>query len=311
MPVRMRARLTGTFLVLVFLGSAESLRAQEIVVTLLGTGSPTPAMDRFGPSTLVQAGTQTLIFDVGRGAHQRLSQVGIAAGQVDAIFLTHLHSDHIVGIPDVWLTGWLISARTRPWDIFGPTGTIQMMASLKQAFAVDLQVRVEENAGQLSATGAQINARDIEPAVVYERDGVRVTAIRVDHRAIAPAYGYRVDYRGRSVVLSGDTQVSPELIKAAAGTDLLIHEIYQASDAVLKQNPRTAIVKTFHVDAAEAGTVFQQVRPKLAVYSHIVLRGVDLAEVIRRTRTTYAGPLAVGEDLMRFVIGEDVAVYRP
>ena len=185
------------------------------------------------------------------------------------------------------------------------------MALLKQAFAVDLQVRVEENAGQLPASGGKVNAHDIEPGIVYERDGVRVTAIRVDHRAISPAYGYRVDYAGRSVVLSGDTQVSPDLIKAATGTHLLIHEIYQASDAVLKQNPRTAVVKTFHVDAAEAGPVFQQVRPKLAVYSHIVLRGVDLAEVIRRTRATYAGPLAVGEDLMRFVIGEDVAVYRP
>ena len=311
MPVRMRARLTGIILVFAFLGPAESLRAQEIVVTLLGTGSPTPAMDRFGPTTLVQAGTQTLLFDVGRGAHQRLSQAGIAAGQVDSIFLTHLHSDHIVGIPDVWLTGWLISARTRPWDFFGPAGTVQMMTALKQAFAVDLQVRVEENAGQLSAAGAQVNARDIEPGVVYERDGVRVTAIRVDHRAISPAYGYRIDYRGRSVVLSGDTQFSPELIKAATGTNLLIHEVYQASDALLKQNPRTAVVKTFHVDAVEAGTVCQQVRPKLAVYSHIVLRGVDIAEVIRRTRTTYAGPLAVGEDLMRFVVGEDVAIYRP
>jgi ribonuclease Z len=301
----------GLALLLVSCVAAQRASAQEISVTLLGTGSPTPAIDRFGPSTLVQAGTQTLLFDLGRGAHQRLAQAGVTAGQVDAIFLTHLHSDHIVGIPDLWLTGWLITARARPWEIFGPTGTGQMMAALKQAFAIDLRVRVEENAGQLSAEGAVINARDIEPGVVYERDGVRVTAVRVDHRAIAPAYGYRIDYRGRSVVLSGDTQLSPDLIKASAGTGLLVHEVYQASDAVLKQNPRTAVVKTFRVDGAEAGAVFQQVRPKLAVYSHIVLRGVDLAELIRRTRTAYSGPLVVGEDLMRFVVGDDVTVYRP
>jgi ribonuclease Z len=145
---------------------------------------------------------------------------------------------------------------------------------------------------------------------VYERDGVRVSAIRVDHRAIAPAYGYRIDYSGRSVVLSGDTRVSPDLIEAAAGTQLFVHEIFQASDALLKENPGMARVKTFHVDASEAGSIFQRVRPKLAVYSHIILRGISIDDLVTRTRTTYTGPLVVGEDLMRFVVGEDVAIYR-
>lgn len=310
----MRIRM-GVVVVLIALLALAALtrdaQAQEITVTLLGTGSPAPVIDRFGPSTLVQAGTQTLLFDVGRGAHQRLVQAGVTASQVDAIFLTHLHSDHIVGIPDLWLTGWLASARARPWDVIGPTGTVEMMRARKQAFSVDLRVRVEENAGRLPTDGAIIDARDIEPGVAYERDGVRVTAIRVNHRAIAPAYGYRIDYRGRSVVLSGDTQVSPDLITAAAGTGLLVHEVFQASDAVLRQNPGMAVVKTFHVDGEEAGEVFHQVRPRLAVYSHIILRGVDLAELIRRTRTRYHGPLVVGEDLMRFVVGDDVTVYRP
>ena len=145
---------------------------------------------------------------------------------------------------------------------------------------------------------------------MYERDGVRVTAIRVDHRAIAPAHGYRIDYSGRSVVLSGDTRVSPDLIEAAAGTQLFVHEIFQVSDALLKDNPGMARVKTFHVDASEAGTIFQRVHPKLAVYSHIILRGVSTEDLVKRTRTTYTGPLVVGEDLMRFVVGEDVAIYR-
>jgi ribonuclease Z len=283
-------------------------RAQEIVVTLLGTGSPIPEIDRFGPSILVQAGNQTLIFDVGRGAHQRLAQAGVAASQVDAVFLTHLHSDHIVGIPDLWLTGWL--QRTRPWAVFGPSGTARMMDGLKLAFSVDLQARVEETAGLLSPAGSEVNARDIEPGLVYERNGLRVTAIRVNHRAIAPAFGYRIDYAGRSVVLSGDTAISPDLIEAAAGTQLLVHEVFQASDALLKDNAAMARVKTFHVDASEAGSVFQRVRPKLAVYSHIILRGVSVEDLVTRTRTTYTGPLVVGEDLMRFVVGEDVAFYR-
>lgn len=305
---RFRSSLVAAVALLFCVTTAQHAHGQEIVVTLLGTGSPIPEIARSGPSILVQAGSQTLIFDVGRGAHQRLAQVGVTASQVDAVFLTHLHSDHIVGIPDLWLTGWL--QRNRPWPVFGPSGTARMMDALKLAFSVDLQARVEETAGLLTPAGSEVNARDIEPGLVYERDGLRVTAIRVDHRAIAPAYGYRIDYAGRSVVLSGDTRVSQDLIEAAVGTQLLVHEVFQASDALLKDNPAMARVKTFHVDASEAGSVFQRVRPKLAVYSHIILRGVSVEDLVKRTRTTYTGPLVVGEDLMRFVVGEDVAVYR-
>lgn len=289
---------------------AKDVCGQEIVVTLLGTGSPIPEVERFGPSILVQAGSQTLLFDAGRGAHQRLLQAAVPAGQIDAVFLTHLHSDHIIGIPDLWLTGWLQSRRNRPWDVFGPSGTLAMTNALKVAFSVDIKARVEETGGLVPAAGAEINAHEISPGLVYEHDGVRVSAIRVDHRAIAPAYGYRIDYSGRSVVLSGDTSVSSSLAEAAAGTQLLVHEVFQASDALLKDNPGMARVKTFHVDAAEAGAVFQRVRPKLAVYSHIILPGVSVDELVKRTRVTYSGPLVVGEDLMRFVVGDDVAVYR-
>ena len=290
--------------------TAHVVRGQEIVVTLLGTGSPIPSIERFGPSILVQAGGQSLIFDVGRGAHQRLAQAGVSPGQIDAVFLTHLHSDHIVGIPDLWLT----SRRNRPWALFGPTGTVRMMDALKQAFSADIQARVEETAGLLQSADllhpADVHAREIEPGVVYERGGVRVSAIPVDHGPIAPAYGYRIDYHGRSVVLSGDTRVSPNLIEAAAGTQLLVHEVFQPSDSLLKGNPVIARVKQLHVDASEAGSIFQRVPPGLAVYSHIILTGVSTDELVKRTRANYGGPLVVGEDLMRFVIGDDVAIYR-
>lgn len=290
---------------------AQDVRGQEITVTLLGTGAAIPEVERFGPSILVQAGSQTLLFDVGRGAHQRLAQTGVAASQIDAVFLTHLHSDHVVGIPDLWLTGWLTSRRNRPWEVFGPTGTPAMMNALRVAFSVDIKARIDETGGVVPpAAGAEVNAHEIRSGAVYERDGLRVSAIQVEHRAIAPAYGYRIDYSGRSVVLSGDTSVSPNLVEAAAGTQLFVHEISEVSEAILKDNPALARVRTFHVDAAEAGSVFQRVQPRLAVYSHIVLLGVSVEALVTRTRATYSGPLVVGEDLMRFVVGEDVAVYR-
>jgi ribonuclease Z len=295
---------------LIVLSLGRPVLAQDIVVTLLGTGSPTPAMDRFGPSIVVQANNQTLLFDVGRGSHQRLNQLGIEAAKVDAVFFTHLHSDHVVGFPDLWLTGWLLTRRDRPWSVRGPAGTASMAGHLTQAYAVDLQARLDENKATAQVAGSKIEAKDITAGVVYEHDGVRVTAITVDHGFIAPAYGYRIDYGGRSVVLSGDTKTSSELVAAATGVGLFVHEIYQASDTAIRDRPQLAIVKTFHVDAAEAGILFAKAKPKLAVYSHIVLRGTDVSEVAKLTRTTYGGPLVVGEDLMQFIVGDDVTVLR-
>ena len=142
---------------------AKDVRGQEITVTLLGTGAAIPEVERFGPSILVQACSQTLLIDVGRGAHQRLAQTGAAADRIDAVFLTHLHSDHIIGIPDLWLTGWLTSRRNRPWEVFGPTGTLAMMNALKVAFSADIKARIEETGGLVPpAAGAEVNAHDIQ-----------------------------------------------------------------------------------------------------------------------------------------------------
>jgi ribonuclease BN (tRNA processing enzyme) len=143
---------------------AQDVRGQDIAVTLLGTGAGIPEIERFGPSILVQAGSQTLLFDVGRGAHQRLAQAGVAASQIDAVFLTHLHSDHIIGIPDLWLTGWLTARRNRPWEVFGPTGTLAMMNASKVAFTAD-NARIDETGGLVPpAAGAQLNAHEIQSA---------------------------------------------------------------------------------------------------------------------------------------------------
>ncbi len=272
--------------------AATTVEAQEINVTLLGTGSPSPSMERFGPGTLVQAGGQTLIFDAGRGSLQRLSHLGVTFGQVQALFLTHLHSDHIVGIPDLWLTGWMLSKRNAPLRVFGPAGTSDMMAHLKQAFQFDIRIRVEDQ--KLSPAGAEIEATDIKQGVIYEVQGVRVTAFEVDHGLVSPAFGYRVDYAGRAVVLSGDTRFSTNLVKFAEHADLVVHEVADGAER--------------HTTPQEAGEVFQRVRPKLAVYSHILVR--NLEDLVTRTRTTYSGPLVIGEDLMRFVVGESVAIYQ-
>ena len=266
-------------------------------------------MDRFGPSILVEAGKEKLLFDCGRGATQRIEQLRIPFARVDALFLTHLHSDHIVGIPDLWLTGW-IRERTVPLRVWGPAGTKEMMSHLEDAYQFDIHIRRDVDE-KLPAQGVVVVAKNIEQGVVYESGGVKVTAFEVDHGLVKPAFGYRVDFAGHSVVLSGDTRFSENLIHFAQGADVVVHEVIDA-EAFRRKNlahpERVQRVVEHHTTAEQAGTVFARVKPKLAVFSHIV--PPDASDLVALTRKTYAGPLEVGEDLMSIEIGEKVVVHR-
>ena len=288
-------------------------------VTLLGTGRPDPRMDRFGPSTLVEAGGETLLFDCGRGAAQRLWQLGIPLSRVGAVFFTHLHSDHTVGFPDLWLTGWLptpFGGRATSLGLLGPPGTRAMADGLKQAFAWDIDRRGRGEG--LPEGGAVLDAQDVRPGLVFERSNVRVTAFLVDHGGLLePAYGYRVDYAGRSVVISGDTRPSDNLVTAAAGADVVVHEVIAAPPALLEQSETARRIVGFHTLPEDAGRIFARVRPRLAVYTHVVLLTTDpkfpppdVGELVSRTRTTYDGPLEIGEDLMVIEIGPEIRVHR-
>lgn len=290
---------------------AAAAHAQGFKVTLLGTGYPRPRMDRFGPSILVEAGKEKLLFDCGRGAVQRLYQLKIPFAEVDALFLTHLHSDHIVGIPDLWLTGWIMGRKV-PLRIWGPAGTEPMMAHLQEAYQFDIHVRRDVDE-KLPAQGAEVVAKDVDQGVVYQNGSLKVTAFTVDHGPVKPALGYRIDFAGHAVVLSGDTRYSENLIRFSRGTDVLIHEVldpeaYRSADRRFSPAQQQKVIE-HHTTPEQAGTVFTRVQPKLAVYSHIVPG--DVPDLIPHTRKTYSGPLEVGEDLMNIEIGEKVEVHRP
>lgn len=308
--------LTAAFIGLL---AAVPVHGQTLKVTLLGTGRPDPVMDRFGPSTLVEAGSQTLLFDCGRGVSQRLWQLKTPLSQVRAVFLTHLHSDHTVGIPDLWLTGWLpapYGRRTVPLQVWGPEGTRSMMSSLKEAFKWDIRVRGDGDG--LPPAGIDVAAEDVRQGVVYERDGLKVTAFDADHGGLLqPAFGYRIDYQGRSVVISGDTRPSENLVAFAREADVLIHEVIAARPELLAKSADARRIVGYHTGPEDAGKIFERIKPKLAVYSHVVLLTTDpsisaptLSELTPRTRTTYSGPLEVGEDLMTILIGDRVDVRR-
>lgn len=300
-----------TVAALAALALAVSTSAQTFKVVLLGTGTPVPRVERAGPSTLVEAGSEKLLFDCGREATLRLTQIHLSPSDVTAVFFTHLHSDHIVGFPDFLLTGWTaLTRRTRPVIVFGPAGTRDMMANLEKAYAEDIRIRIADE--NLPREGVEVNATDIVPGVVYEKNGVKVTAFDVDHGPmIKPSFGYRIDYAGHSVVLSGDTRFSENVIRAAAGADVLVHEVMDADPARVKGSERFERIVAHHTSPKEAGTVFSRVKPKLAVYSHIGFIGDRTAsDIVRQTRATYAGPLVVGADLMTIDVGDRVTVEK-
>jgi ribonuclease Z len=296
---------------------AQNERASRFTVTLLGTGSPNPSIERFGPSTLVEAGNQRLVFDCGRGATIRLFQLGIRPAEVTAVFLTHLHSDHVNGLADLWLTGWTFPAGARrlaPFEVYGPTGTAEMMTHLTAAHAADIRIRLEDE--DLPAAGVAVNAHDVTEGVIYEHEGVRVTVFDVDHgELIKPAFGYRIDYQGHSVVLSGDTRSSENLIAHAKGADVLIHEVMAAPRELLAQSEAWRKIMNHHTSPEDAGRVFAESGVRLAVYSHIIVSGYDdeqtgLNELIRGARASYAGQLAIGEDLMSIEVGDALRLSR-
>lgn len=283
----------------------------DMHLTLLGTGGPTPVMERFGPSILVEAGEEKLLIDAGRGAIQRLMQLKQPVREVRSIFLTHLHSDHIVGLPDLWLTGWLNGRPETPLRVWGPRGTRDMMKYLDLAFNYDIRIRSFDD--RLPPEGAVILAEDIEEGIIYDANGVSVTAFEVDHAPIKPAFGYRIDYIGRSAVICGDTRFSEHLISYATGTDVLIHEVI-APDLMRGRSGGNSEamerVIEHHTIPEKAGEVFARANPRLAVYSHIIPVTATADDIIPPTRKTYSGPLETGEDLMVINIGEDVTVQR-
>jgi ribonuclease Z len=246
-------------------------------------------MERFGASILVEAGSETLLFDAGRGCLQRLRQANVFYNKINALFLTHLHSDHIVGIPDLWLSGWLTSQRAMPLEVFGPTGTDAMITNLRKAFAYDIKIRIEDD--KADRQGSRLLATEIKQGVIYEENRVKVIAFLVDHYPVVPAFGYRIEYKGHSVVLSGDTRYSENLVRYAKGADLLIHEVAIAPDTLSKSDPKYHIL-AHHTTPEQAAKVFNQVRPKLAAYSHIVnIYAQKEDDILKRTKAIYAGPL--------------------
>lgn len=276
---------------------AAPLTGQTKVV-LLGTGFPRPDPNASGPATAVVVGDRVFLVDAGVGVERRMAAAHLPINGPTALFITHLHSDHTLGLADLILTSWVMQ-RSGPLHAFGPPGLQPMVDHLMAAYSVDLKVRTEGLEHE-TLDKSRVIVQEIQPGVVYDSGGVKVTAFRVDHGPLV-AYGYRFDTPGRVVVISGDTRPSEELVKAAKGADVLVHEVYSASHLKVENRPGgddwPAYMKSLHTSDVELGQIAERIHPKLLVLTHIIRMGATDEEMLAAVRQGFKGEVVMGKDL--------------
>ena len=274
--------------------------ALALAVILLGTGYPRPDAHHAGPSTAIVAGDKWFVVDAGRGVTMRVAGTELKYDNLQAVFLTHFHSDHTAGLPDLFDTSWQFGRKTRPLELYGPPGVSRLANAMLEFFRDDIHYR-RDLLEKHPAAGATINAHNVREGVIYDRDGVRVTAFLVDHRPVEPAFGYRFDCGGKSIVVSGDTRPTPNLVKFARGADILVLEAYLPEHFLKVDTPEVAArLMHYHTSAEEAGQIAKEAGVKTLVLTHLIPAGA--AKTFRaRGGKAFKGKIVVGGDLIRVV----------
>jgi ribonuclease BN (tRNA processing enzyme) len=269
-------------------------------VLLLGTGTPNAEPDRAGPCTAVLVGERAYLVDAGAGvlrlavAAAARGVSGLAPERLADCFLTHLHSDHTLGVPELLLGGWVLGRRT-PLRLRGPRGTRRLAAGLAAAFAEDIQVR-GHGAEPTPPGGHAAEVTELLPGDVVEDGTVRVRPFAVRHAGWEHAFGYRLETPDRTVVISGDTAPDGSLVRHYAGADVLVHEVY--SETGLRQRPPAwqAYHRAAHTSGVELGQLAAAAQPGLLVLTHVLCWGADLDTLVGEVRQHHDGPLLVGYD---------------
>lgn len=270
-------------------------------ITLLGTGCPQVSTRRYGPASLLCTDTRQFLIDCGSGVTQRLLAAGTSGRQIDAVLLTHLHSDHIVDLFQLIISSWH-QGRDRPQRIFGPVGTRQYMKGLMALWKPELDQRIaHEKRGSTEAL--ELEVTEVEPGRIIQDGDLSVIAVPVRHQPVKAAFGYVFADARHKVAFSGDTAYCPELIQAAKDADALVHEcfIHREMLALPGRSPETlANVASYHTLSTEVGKVAGQAHAACLILNHFVPVAFDQAALLADVRADFAGPVLVGEDLMQF-----------
>lgn len=263
---------------------------------LIGTGYPRPDPNRAAACTAVIAGDEWFVVDAGRAATLRIAGTDLKYEKLKAVFVTHLHSDHTAGLPDLFETSWQFGRKTRPFELYGPAGIEKLAHAMLEFFAYDIHIRrdVQE---KHPAAGAEIVPHVVHEGLVYQDPNVRVTAFEVDHGAVKPAFGYRFESNGKTIVISGDTRPTPNLLKYAKGADVLILEAYLPEHFLKVDTPEVAKkLMSYHTSAEEAGAIAAEAGVKTLAITHVIPADAD--ETFReRIGKSFKGNLIIGHDL--------------
>jgi ribonuclease Z len=284
------------FLTLLFSGMAQQNPDMQLII--LGTGYPFPSPERAGPSCAIAVGGKLFIVDAGRGIGMRLAKAGNPWRSIEAAFLTHLHSDHIDGLPDLFHSTWEFGRGT-PFQLYGPKGTQAVADGILQFYGPDIQIR-RDLTEKLSPQGAKINVHEIQEGVVYEKPGeVKVTAFLVEHPQVEPSFGYRFDTGKHSIVITGDMRPNPNLIRFASGADILVHEAYLGgTGASSSAEPKRWSIHDYHSSAKEAGEAAEKAKVKVLVLTHLIPASATEQDFMDEAKKAFSGKIIVGRDLM-------------
>jgi len=283
--------------------SRSAFPAEPAVVVILGSGTPIPDARSAGPAVAIVVQGQAYLFDAGAGVVRRAEEAAerhhlpaLEAANLARLFLTHLHSDHTLGYPDVILTPW-ITGRQEALEVFGPKGTASMTEHLKLAYSDDIRIR-SQGLEHLEPAGLRVNVHEISEGPVYHDAHISVRAIPVLHGSWPQAFGYAIDAGGRSIVLSGDTAPCDAIAEACHGCDVLVHEVYSALGFARLSKSVQQYHASFHTSTRELAAIAARSKPKLLVLYHQMYFGprepVDLEKEIRQD---YSGKVVSSHDL--------------
>jgi len=280
---------------------SPSAAKTQTKVVLLGTGTPRPFPDRSGPATAIVVGERAYLVDFGPGVVRRATAAAekgtpqLESTNLKIAFLTHLHSDHTAGYPDLILTPWVMG-RTE-LDVFGPEGLEEMTKHVLEAWRRDIEIRTT---GLEQRHALVVRAHDVKPGVVYQDERVKVTAFRVPHGQWPEAFGYRFDTQGKSIVISGDTSPSEEIVAHCQPCDVLIHEVYSPESVLSMPDYKTYRAK-YHTSTSELAEIANRTKPRILVIYHTAGRGphgpIPDDQLLREIQKTYHGKVVIGHDL--------------
>jgi ribonuclease BN (tRNA processing enzyme) len=263
-------------------------------VILLGTGTPNALPDRYGPATVVLVNNIPYIFDFGSGVVRRLKEANIDLRTIKTIFLTHLHTDHTIGYPDLIFTTWVLG-RQEPLVVYGPSGLKHLTEHVTKAYEEDVKARIE-GLEPANKTGYKVNVQEIEPGLIFQDSNIKVEAFQVNHGTME-AFGYRIQTPDKIVVISGDTAPFENLTNLYSGCDILIHEVYSAEGLTSLPQEWQEYHKKMHTSTYELGEIANKIKPKLLVLHHQLFWGKSEIELVEEIKSIFDGKVVSGRDL--------------